>query len=285
MARIVYMSDLHLEMERWRLGVPGWANFRARHGALPAHPARGPMLNELGTVDLVVMAGDIHNGLRGIVYAEQVAEYLAAPVVYVAGNHEFYHHSFDVLLPALARAAAQTQGRVHFLENAMASFEAAGRRLNVLGCTLWTDFALHGDAPTAMRWAERRMNDYVFIGNRNNRFVPQDGLASHRNSIAWLRARLESLRKAEPGALNIVATHHAPDPAYLGTRTGAIAPAYASRLAEDLEGAKPDIWIHGHTHYRHDSCSAGIRFVSAPRGYVVYDGDGALHYRPGVLDL
>jgi hypothetical protein len=29
----------------------------------------------------------------------------------------------------------------------------------------------------------------------------------------------------------------------------------------------------------------GIRFASAPRGYVSYDGEEALSYQPGILEL
>jgi DNA repair exonuclease SbcCD nuclease subunit len=103
--RIAYMSDLHLEMESFRLAIPGWADFMARHKKVLRHPSRGPMLDELGNIDLVVLAGDIHNGLRGIVYADQVSAYLDVPVLMIAGNHEYYHHDAMVLLPALRDAA------------------------------------------------------------------------------------------------------------------------------------------------------------------------------------
>lgn len=285
MPRILYMSDLHLEMERWRLSVPGWSGFRARHRALPAHPARGPILSGLGKTDLIVMAGDIHNGLRGIVYADQVAKYLSAPVVYIAGNHEYYHQSIGRLLPAFFKAAEHTKGRVHFLENSVASFTFSGERLNVLGCTLWTDYELNGDAQTAMRIAQRRMNDYVFINANNNRFAPDDALTMHQKSRLWLHKTLARLRKADPDVRNLIVTHHAPSPAFLGGRTGEVAPAYASDMSLEFAHLHPAAWIHGHTHYRHDSVEEGIRFVSAPRGYVVHDGDHALNYRPGVVEI
>jgi predicted phosphodiesterase len=285
MIRILYMSDLHLEMERWRLPVPGWPAFLARHRAIAAHPARGPILSDLGKIDLIVMAGDIHNGLRGIVYADQVAKFLNAPVVYLAGNHEFYHQQMDQLLPAFFTAAAHTKGRVHFLENALASFTFSGQRLNVLGCTLWTDYELHGHAPTAMRIAEGRMNDHLMIRYNNAPFVPETALVHHRQSRIWLHKTLSRLHKTEPGAKNLIVTHHAPSPSFLGKRTGAIAPAYGSDMLIEFAHLSPAAWIHGHTHHQHDSVEEGIRLVSAPRGYVAYDGAATLDYRPGLLEL
>jgi predicted phosphodiesterase len=273
------MSDLHLEMERWRLGVPGWAAFMAGHRAVARHPARGPLLNDVGKIDLVVLAGDIHNGLRGLVYAEHVADFLAAPVVLVAGNHEYYHHDFAVLLPALRHAAERLAPRIVFLENAAASFTFGNETLRVLGCSLWTDYALNGDARISMPQAQEMMNDYVLIRNGRQAFSPGDARAMHQESLAWLHTELEA------GTKTLVVTHHAPSGLVLGQRQGRIAPAYASEIIGQFADTPPAAWIHGHTHFRHDSVVAGIRLVSAPRGYVGFDGDGALNFVPGILEI
>jgi predicted phosphodiesterase len=273
------MSDLHLEMERWRLAVPGWAAFMAGHRAVARHPARGPLLNSVGKVDLVVLAGDIHNGLRGLVYAEQVADFFSVPVVMVAGNHEYYHHDFAVMLPALRHAAARLAPRVTFLENASAPFTFGGETLAVLGCTLWTDYALNGDAPTSMLRAQEMMNDYALIRNGRRAFSPWDARPMHEASLAWLHAEMAGAGK------KIIVTHHAPSALVLGQRQGRIAPAYASEIIGQFAANPPAAWIHGHTHFRHDSVVAGIRLVSAPRGYVGFDGDGALNFVPGILEI
>jgi predicted phosphodiesterase len=280
MIRILYMSDLHLEMERWRLAVPGWPAFMARHKDAARHPARGPLLHGLGRVDLVVLAGDIHNGLRGLVYAEQVAAFLDAPVVMVAGNHEYYHHDFKVLRAALRHAAARTHPRVQFLENAAANFTFGDETLTVLGCTLWTDYALHGTARDSMIYAQQMMNDFNFISLGEGAFTPWETRALHEDSISWLRAEM---RKG--GGRKIIVTHHAPSGLVLGQRQGRIAPAYASEIIGQFGVPAPELWIHGHTHFRHDSRLGGIRLVSAPRGYVGFDGDQALQFVPGIVEV
>lgn len=285
MVKILYMSDLHIEMERWRLSVPGWPAFLARHNDSPKHPARGPLLDGLQNIDLVVFAGDIHNGLRGIVYAEQVASYLGAPAVYVAGNHEFYHQDIAGLLPAMARTAPHSHGAVTFLENTVASFIIRGEKLNVLGATLWTDYALHRNPEAAMRYAGAQMNDHVYIHLNGERFQPEDALTRHNTSRTWLHKTLGGLKTLEPSAKNLIVTHHAPTPNVLGKRTGPIAPAYASNLLLEFAHYHPAAWIHGHTHFRHAHVEHGIKLVSAPRGYVTHDGRAALDYRPGLLEL
>jgi len=279
--RIVYMSDLHLEMESFRLAIPGWADFLARHKKILRHPSRGPMLDQLGKVDLVVLAGDIHNGLRGIVYAEQVAKYLDAPVVMVAGNHEYYHHDAAVLLPAL-RAAARRTERVQFLENAAAIFEIGGETVKVFGCTLWTDFALHGDAAQAAIYAHRVMNDYRFIDLDRVRLTPWDTKLFHEASRQWLR---DELTGTADGVKRVMVSHHAPSASALGKKQGEIAPSYASEIIGAFSDQKLDVWIHGHTHFRHDTVIGGVHLVSAPRGYVGHDGAGPLRFKPGIVEV
>jgi predicted phosphohydrolase len=282
MTRILYMSDLHLEMESFRLAVPGWVEFLARHRKEVRHPSRGPMLNAVGKVDLVVLAGDIHTGLRGIVYGEQVGKYLDVPVVMVAGNHEYYHHDMATLMQAFEETLGRAE-HVHFLENKAVSLTlGGGQKIKLLGCTLWTDFALQGAAEVSMQNAQRVMNDYRFIELKGVPLAPQNTRDLHAASLAWLHRELDA---TEPGVKRIVVTHHAPSGAVLGKRTGPIAPAYGSDIIGQFSDKKLDGWIHGHTHFRHESIIDGIRLVSAPRGYVGHDGAKALQFQPGVLEV
>jgi predicted phosphodiesterase len=279
------MSDLHLEMERPRLAIPGWASFLRRRTEIARHPHHGPLLDDAGDVDLVVMAGDIHKGLRGIIYAEEVNQYLGAPVVVVAGNHEYYYHEMMTLLPGLRKANAKMDNRVQFLENAVAAFDIRGRRLYVIGATLWTDYALYGDPAAAMDAARRRMNDHRFIHLDGLPFMPEDAAAMHAVSLRWLHETLAHIRRDDPAAATVIVTHHAPTAQVLGERQGIIAPAYASEVLVKFVDCPPDLWIHGHTHFRHESVIDGVQIVSAPRGYVGVDGAFALQFRPGIVSV
>ncbi len=285
MIRILYMSDLHLELESWRLPAPGWPAFLQRHQEIPRHPARGPMVDGMGPVDLVLLAGDIHTGARGVIYADQLAKYLGAPVCIIAGNHEFYNHYVHTLLPLCRQAASHTQGRVQFLENVSARFIIKDQAVNVLGCTLWTDYELNGDANASMAFATRGLNDHKFIGTRTGRFEPADALSRHEHSRIWLHRTLARLEREDPKAQNVVLTHHAPSPAFLGPRRGAIAPAYASDMLPEFTHYPVSAWIHGHTHFRHETVESGIRVASAPRGYVLHDGADVLEYRAGIIEI
>jgi predicted phosphodiesterase len=278
MTKVLYMSDLHLEMEGWR---PDWRSLiPGRNGV--RHPTRGPALNRVGDVDLVILAGDIHNGLRGVVYADQVAQYFAAPVVMIAGNHEFYHHDMTVLLPAMRKAVLKTAGRVSFLQDNAADFTVGGETIHVLGCSLWTDYALNGDAPAAMAYAQRVMNDHALIKLNDLNFTPSDALGLHQASALFLHQELPAKAAAGTLAKTVVVTHHAPTAQALGRRQGTIAPAYGSEIIAQFAATPPALWVHGHTHFTHDSMVAGIHLVSAPRGYA---GSGNGGYRPGLAEI
>nr|WP_239007733.1 metallophosphoesterase [Burkholderia anthina] len=238
--------------------------------------------------DLVVLAGDIHNHAEGLRWAAETFD-PGVPVVYVPGNHEYYDGEFGALETAM-RDAAHTIDHVHYLNNGV--YVDPQERFRVLGTTLWTDFSLFGaDAASIARSieaGERVMLDFKGLiqvtwphnaalhagGEPERDFTPADAIALHRQSRAWLEARL-----ATPFAgKTIVVTHHAPHLRSL-----------AERYAEDLASAgfvtdmaelvRPpvDLWIHGHTHTSFDYVTdSGTHVVCNPRGYV--------HRRTGELE-
>jgi hypothetical protein len=90
--------------------------------------------------DVLVLAGDVDVGLRGMRMAREWAR--GRPVIYVAGNHEFYGESIPRHITKLREAAAGTE--VRFLENEGAVIDG----VRFLGCTLWTNFDLFGAGGT-----------------------------------------------------------------------------------------------------------------------------------------
>jgi predicted phosphodiesterase len=223
--------------------------------------------------DLVVLAGDIHNHALGLRWAAETFD-PGVPVVYVPGNHEYYDGEFGALETAMHDAAAQTD-HVHFLNNATLT-DPAGR-FRVLGTTLWTDFALFGtdDAArdAAIAASRRVMLDFrgpiqlawpEGLDTPSRDFTPDDSLALHARSRAWLAAEL-----AKPfDGRTIVVTHHAP-------HRLSLAPRFADDLASagfvndlpELVHAPVALWVHGHTHTSFDYTTDGTHVVCNPRGY------------------
>ncbi|HEY6239973.1 MAG TPA: metallophosphoesterase, partial [Burkholderiales bacterium] len=66
------------------------------------HLERAPFAPPADDADLVVLAGDIGNGAAGIDWARETFD---KPVLYLAGNHEYYEGEFDAVQEALGAAA------------------------------------------------------------------------------------------------------------------------------------------------------------------------------------
>lgn len=237
--RLHVLSDLHLEFADW---TP-------------------PPVD----ADLVILAGDIHVGTAGVAWAARA--FAGRIVVYVPGNHEHYGAVLPGHLHALRRAAAGTC--VHVLEREALVLP----QVRVLGCTLWTDFALTGERRRAMALAAEAMWDYreIRVAPRRRAARPADTLRWHRRSRAWLAGELAAADRP-----TVVVTHHAPCPGSCPPAEGdrPYAPAYASDLSGLITASPPACWVHGHTHRARDDRAHGTRILSNPRGYPDQAGTG-----------
>lgn len=216
--------------------------------------------------DVVVLAGDIGVGAKGVKWAART--FPDMPVIYVAGNHEYYGSSIEAVS---AELASGKWPNVHVLENT--SVVIGGVRF--LGCTLWTDYELFGldRRDEAMAASAQCLSDHRTISIRGadgkRKFLPSDALEMHRRSRQWLA---EQLAISHDGP-TVVVTHHAPhrnsvDPKYADDLVTA---AYVSDLEPLVE--KADLWVHGHTHCSQDYHIGGARVVCNPRGYRLSGGN------------
>lgn len=211
--------------------------------------------------DVVVLAGDIHTGVRGIDWARNA--FHGRPVIYVAGNHEYYGTDLPGLTSRLRQAAQEND--VVFLEND----EAVIDDVRFLGCTLWTDFALYGiaDRQAAMDRCRAYLSDYSLIrhGAEGRFLMPSDTLDLHQESVAWLDHRLQTPFDGP----TVVITHHAPSARSQPGRfkRSPQGPAFVSALDRLLDRRRALLWIHGHTHHSVDYEVNGTRVVSNQRGY------------------
>jgi predicted phosphodiesterase len=206
--------------------------------------------------EVVVLAGDIHNGAAGVEWAKRN---FSAPVVFVAGNHEPFDAEFHATAADLKRAAAGSN--VHVLD----CDEVVLEGVRFLGCALWSDFELYGPTEReAMLESLRRVApDFRVIAFGERRFTTDDWVALHHAHRAWLEARLAG---AHDGP-TVVVTHFLPHPGSIAPRfaTHPLNPAFASDLAPLVTRA--DLWIHGHTHAASDYRVGAARVVCNPRGY------------------
>ena len=234
--RLHVLSDLHLEHAQF---------------AIPEVDA-----------DVVVLAGDIAPGSVGLEWIRRQLD--GRPVIYVAGNHEFYGHDLPGLTARLRDAAIGSQ--IHVLENEQVVI--AGVRF--LGCSLWSDFDYAGEHNRlqSMRICERLVNDYrqIRATAHDRRLLAQDTRDLHVASRAWLATSLA----APHDGPTVVVTHHAPlvrRPEGSNALMDAIAGAFASDLSELMGRDAVELWIFGHIHRTIDTEVNGTRVLSNQRGY------------------
>lgn len=237
MTRLAILSDLHVE--------------------------KGPYQPPPLDTDVIVLAGDVGWGPEGL---DWIGRHLAGrPVIYVAGNREHWHWG-DGTDPVaeLRRRAAAIPG-LHFLPDRRVDLRIDGRDLRFLGATLWTDYALEGDAAAAMAQAQAKMPDY-----RNGRGADGATLTAAQ-VLAWNRASvafLESELNRDFAGETVVVTHHVPSARSLKARRPDHVPTIASVTGLDglIEATEPALWIHGHTHFDCDYRIGRTRIVSRQRG-------------------
>jgi Icc-related predicted phosphoesterase len=215
--------------------------------------------------DVLVCAGDITT--KGIVPSIQwIAETVSSrtPVIFVAGNHEFWGSSVREAV-ADGRDYAGRFPNIHFLENEVVEVNDA----RFLGCTLWTDFRLGGRDPAlAMDEAAKMMRDYKRIKYAKQpyqKYKPIHSFRQHQESRRFLTTELAN----SGDKATVVVTHHAPSIRSIpsGDRGDPMMSAYASSLEPLILDTQPDVWIHGHVHKRNDYRIGNTMILSNPRGY------------------
>lgn len=233
--RLLVLSDLHLEHSQW-----------------------APDPDVAAAADVVILAGDIHAHTHGLEWARE--QFSDKPVIYVAGNHEFYDahlHAMSIQL----RKAAQELG-VHYLDNDELVLDG----VRFLGATLWTDFLLHGAANlgNALHAAGDRITDFHSIRFGSVGWLrPGHTVLLHRVSRDFLAQRLATPFDGK----TVVVTHHVPTSRAIAPKYARdiLSAAFASNLDSLVELA--DVWIAGHTHIAADVSVGKCRVVVNPRGY------------------
>lgn len=231
--------------------------------------------------DVTVVAGDaMAPGTMALRKIRDLYPDRSRPLIYVAGNHDFYSHH-DPRRPELKTTFEQQRFSMPAIADELgitllddAVVEIDGVRF--VGSTLWADFSAR---PACMPFADavraaasaRGMNDYRAIktgaGRSKDVLRPRDTINAHKQS----RKFIESVLATPFGGDTVVVTHHAPS--YRSLRNGGLSFdnmdwCYASNLEYLMVGdTAPSAWLHGHIHVNRDYNVGGTKVVANPRGY------------------
>lgn len=185
-------------------------------------------------------------------------------VIYVAGNHEFYHGKFYGGIDTLREECSQFPN-IHFLENSSFAID----NVIFVGGTLWTDCNKQ-DGLTL--WSlPKRMNDFKIIKNDQHSYrklTAEDTVKRHKKTLEYIETVVSN---APPDKKLVVVGHHAPSiksihPRYL--EDSVMNGGYYSNLEEFiLKYPQINLWTHGHVHNTNDYTIGTTRVICNPRGY------------------
>jgi predicted phosphodiesterase len=185
-------------------------------------------------------------------------------VIYVAGNHEFYHGKFFASIDHLREECAKYPN-VYFLENDVKVIND----IVFMGATLWTDCNKHD--PFTLHALADMMNDFRIIRNDDAGYrtlKPADIADRHRKTLQYFKTVMDGYPQEQKF---VVVGHHTPShmschPQY--AHDYIMNGGYHSDLSEFiLDHPQIKLWTHGHTHHPFDYVLGSTRVVCNPRGY------------------
>lgn len=264
------MSDLHLEFGRGQFEIPKCDVI------ILAGDTFVPYLSEFKKNKQADLRKRYHK------FFQQCND-MAWKTIMIPGNHESY---FGVLSETedQIKSFIDPFKNIVLLQNE--TFEV--NDISIFGSTLWTD--LNKSDPTVEATVKLQLNDYYQIYER-----VQDSDILHQiqpyhitqlNKIAKLH--LTEFLMNDSNNVKIVVTHHAPTWASVQGhhRENCESYAYANTGLDDLIfDHGPDIWIHGHMHYKNQYFHGEkTKIISNPRGYFGMEPQSK-HWTPLMLQI
>lgn len=197
-------------------------------------------------------------------------------VIYVMGNHEYYHSDFATALGEMRRKLAHLPN-LYVLEREVKVIND----VTFIGGTLWTDMNNH-DSLTLYHM-RTMMNDFRVIQNsttpvhfrtqegefrtRVGKFMPEDAVTEH----VKMKQYIQSVVQGNHDTKYVVVGHHSPSKQStheMYANDTVMNGGYSSDLDEFImDHPQIKLWTHGHTHHVFDYVIGETRVVCNPRGY------------------
>lgn len=271
--KIKVVSDLHLEFSDITIPNDG-ADVLVLSGdimiAEDLHDHKIQAVDPYAYGDLAGLGRRQEAALRYRAFLKRVSQEFS-DVVYVAGNHEFYHGKWTKSPEYLREEceACAVYNNIHFLERDCVKIGD----VTFVGGTLWTNMN-KGD-PMTLHAVRDMMNDFKLIRDDSKGYTslkPATTMERHRKTLDYIRQVALNMRERQnPAERLVVVGHHSPShlsvhPMYKNDYL--MNGAYHSELSEFiLDHPEIVLWTHGHTHHPFDYMIGDTRIVCNPRGY------------------
>jgi len=202
------------------------------------------------SVDGVIIAGDL-GSVKYLEPAIREACTLWKKVIFVSGNHEYYHigKNIDTVLDKLDTELKN----FHWLQNKVIKLGNTW----IFGTTLW----FKDDPLNPMYY--NHMNDFRVIPNLEKWVYKENTLAQDALTLFLTRQKREKVDNV------VVVTHHAPSTKSIGVyyENSTINRFFVCDMEQLIGDVQPDFWIHGHMHGAFNYMLGDTEVICNPRGY------------------
>jgi Icc-related predicted phosphoesterase len=184
-------------------------------------------------------------------------------VIYIMGNHEFYHGKFYAAIDYMREECAKYPN-VYMLEQDTKIIDD----VVFVGGTLWTN--MNGRDPLTMHAMKDMMNDFRIIRNDKREYATMSALdvaIRHDKTLGYIKLIVQEHKDKRC----VVVGHHAPSFKSVSEQYASqtlMNGGYASDLSEFImDHPQIKLWTHGHMHQPFDYVIGETRVVCNPRGY------------------
>jgi len=280
MIKIALASDLHLEIAPITLTNTDGADVLILSGDIcVAHSLHDHPIDKPVPEDAMKPGRNQGGAVRYREFFKHVSDEYEH-VVYVAGNHEFYHGPYPDVYGWL-REEFTNYPNIHFLDMDTVVIDD----VTFVGGTLWSN--MNKRDPTTMHVIEGMMNDFRIIRNsRRNyaRFSPLDAVLHHEATLNYIQEVVES----DATKKYVVVGHHAPTSLSIHEmykKDTWMNGGYYSDLSEFiLDHPQIVLWTLGHVHNPHSYYMGDTFVVANPRGYAGHEPNAA-NFKLRFIDL
>lgn len=201
-------------------------------------------------------------------------------VIYVMGNHEFYHGKWIASIVHMREECARFPN-IHFLEREIKVIDD----VTFMGGTLWTDCNKYD--PLTLHALGDMMQDYSVIrhdGLGYTKLRPAHSAHRHHQTIDYFRLMLSENKDRKC----VIVGHHAPAHKSVAeeyVRQNTMNGGYYSDLSDFiLDHPQIKLWTAGHMHHSYRYHMGDTLVACNPRGYINYESC-ADNFRLKYIDL
>ena len=203
--------------------------------------------------DVLVIAGDLNVGVDRCWRAlKQFAE-KTKEVIYVPGNHEYYHGTIPEFDDDMRRLTYGSN--VHFLNPGRVTIGD----VTFIGAALWSNF---GNDQFAQHYCATNINDFHVIKQFNTRKCVE----LYDLHAGYIKDQYSAVEGKKVIVTHFLPDHACVDPIYRGE--GVINKYFANDLGKWIAGLTDvPYWLFGHTHSNVDIEIGDTQVIANPYGY------------------